>query len=267
MSFAITWLDLREPADHAARDKDLLSRAINHVGRVPTPAIVDLGAGTGSTVRAFGLPGVAWTLVDADAGLLDEADRRLRPRVAVAAMDLRDVAQIPLTGARLVTASALLDLTSAAWIDALAERLGAAQIGIYAALSYDGNMAWSPADPHDAAVTRAFNAHQRSDKGFGPALGPAGADALVEAMRARGFRVWSRPSPWRLGAAETALQEQLLRGIAAAAADAGYAEAIDWLARRLSAAASAVCTIGHTDVLALPARSNAQSKMMSVPRP
>ena len=46
MGFSADWLALREPADHAARDGDLLAAAAQVAGAV----IVDLGCGTGSTL-------------------------------------------------------------------------------------------------------------------------------------------------------------------------------------------------------------------------
>ncbi len=52
---------------------------------------------------------------------------------------------LPLDGARLVTASALCDLVSRDWLEALADRLAARGPAFYAALSYDGAMAWTPA--------------------------------------------------------------------------------------------------------------------------
>ena len=55
--FSTDWLDLREDADRRARDRQLLVRARQWLHRdVPAtqaPVVVDLGAGTGSTLRAF----------------------------------------------------------------------------------------------------------------------------------------------------------------------------------------------------------------------
>jgi SAM-dependent methyltransferase len=72
--FDADWLALREPFDHAARSLHLAQRLAE---RLPVrPRLVDLGAGTGSMFR-FLAPiigrGQDWTLVDADAALLDDA--------------------------------------------------------------------------------------------------------------------------------------------------------------------------------------------------
>lgn len=72
--FDATWLTLREPFDHAARSLHLARRLAE---RLPArPRLMDLGAGTGSMFRYLAPiigRGQDWTLVDADAALLDDA--------------------------------------------------------------------------------------------------------------------------------------------------------------------------------------------------
>lgn len=254
MTFSAEWLALRAPADDAARDPALLTAAVAAAGAAggAAPVILDLGCGTGATARAFSglLPGAAWRLIDADAALLAQAVAATRGEGYW--RDLGDLDGLPLDGAHLVTASALLDLMPRHWLERLVARLAAAQVGLYAALSYDGEMDWSPALPADATVTAAFNAHQRSDKGLGPALGPAAADAAAELLAAAGFMVRVADSPWRLGPQQAALQAELMDGIAAAATEAGLDTAHHWRAAR--AAAPGRCRIGHRDLLALPPR-------------
>jgi SAM-dependent methyltransferase len=257
MGFSAAWLDLREPADHAARDSALLAAAGKAAGE--NPVIVDLGCGTGSTIRAFeghlARP-AEWRLIDNDPDLLAHAATAATGRDGSATthrIDLRDLDALPLSGAGLVTASALLDLCSHDWVKALADRLSRQKLPFYAALNYDGQMDWTPAYPADAVVTRAFNKHQRGDKGFGPALGPDAADAIAEIFAEAGYTVLQAESPWRLGPAEAELQRELLTGIAGAAHEAGAAEALGWGALRTGSVDSAACRIGHRDLLALPA--------------
>ena len=83
--FSISWLDLREKADFAARNKQLLIQALawlraGHDALVANAIVVDLGAGTGSTLRAMtalnfslGVNHILWRLVDQDGDLLDTA--------------------------------------------------------------------------------------------------------------------------------------------------------------------------------------------------
>jgi SAM-dependent methyltransferase len=250
MGFTSDWLALREPADHAARDAGLLQRAVRAAG--PSPVILDLGCGTGSTVRAMRahLPsGTRWRLVDSDPVLLEHATRAAGDGGEAVLLDITDIDALPLHSVTLVTASALLDLVSAAWMRRLADRL---KVPFYAALSYDGHMRWTPALPEDAGVTRAFNAHQRGDKGMGPALGPKAVTQGAELLEAAGFDVARADSAWRLGAGDVALQSALVEGIATAARESGVEEADGWGKARCAAAARTDCVIGHGDILAVP---------------
>lgn len=300
-SFSAEWLALREPADHAARD-ETLTRALAAALAAARPAgsttgpqdpraatvsnaaradshlrAVDLGAGAGSNVRYLlpRLPQVThWTLVDHDAALLEVARRSLAPAAASAGVtiethvaDLRDLAALPLDGCQLVTGAALLDLVSAAWIEGLAARCAAAGSHVLFALSYDGRLECTPADPWDARVRELVNMHQRTDKGFGPALGPDATRVAREAFGAtRGGgaartdtgAVRTAQSNWVLGAADAELQRQLVAGWAQAAQEIapGDAEAIAaWRMRRLDAIARGASTIrvGHQDLLMIQA--------------
>lgn len=269
--FDAAWLALREPADAAARSaalEDKLAGAL--AGRVGTLAIVDLACGTGANLRHLAprLPGPQrWRLVDADEALLAEARRRcagLRDRDGLP-VDITfvqaDLATADLAaccaGAALVTASALLDLVSAAWLDRLAAAIAQARSAALFALDYDGRRVCLPADPDDGPAHAAFDAHQRRDKGFGPALGPQAAAHAARALSARGLRVARARSDWRLGAREATLQGELLRGWTQAAVETAPASRADfegWLARRF-AQREAGClqvSVGHEDLLALP---------------
>lgn len=263
--FSISWLDLREPADFAARDKALATRAIEWLGQAADPIspdriVVDLGSGTGSTLRALtalGANNIVWRLVDLDGKLLNEALRRHGKNYLIEdyQADLTIIAELPLTGANIVSASALFDLASPAFIDALINRLDARKTAVYAALNYDGSTNWIPAHPLDEKILAAFNQDQLRDKGFGPALGPNCTAYLQQVLEQKGYAVEIRPSPWQLGAKDQAMLGELINGIAAAVTE-GYellATQIDeWKAFRLAHLADGTCTIGHWDLLALP---------------
>ena len=264
MSFDPDWLARREPADRSARDPGLLGRAAAHLAAVPRPLAVDLGCGTGATRRAFaGLAGEAsWRFVDNDPALLLRAVEGAGGAARGHLLDLAEIGRLPLEGARLVTASALLDLMPEPWLEAFADRLAGAGLGLYAALSYDGRMRWEPALPGDAAVTTAFNAHQRAR-----GAGPEGASRLAALLESRGYAVETARADWRLGS--DPLAEAHARGVAEAAREAGCEEARGWLQARLAAIASGASStlVGHLDLLALPPGSSAQSKSTSVSSP
>lgn len=251
MGFSPEWLDLREPADHAARDPALRSQALD--GLAPGQVILDLGSGTGSTARAFQdlVPDQAWRFMDADESLLALAARRHRGSQQVA-RDLRAIDALPLDGVGLVTASALLDLMPLDWIAALARHLGQAGIPFYAALNYNGEMEWSPALPEDATITQAFNRHQLGDKGLGPAAGPHSVPEAKRAFEGQGFEVTVAESPWQLGPAQAALHDSLLAGIKTAAAEIGAEGTEAWYDSRRQMLSQSYVSIGHGDLLALP---------------
>ncbi|MEO1199728.1 MAG: class I SAM-dependent methyltransferase [Pseudomonadota bacterium] len=253
--FASSWLDLREPADHAARNADLVQSLSDWARGRTRLTVVDLGCGTGSTVRALTahVPDTTnWHLVDSDPSLLAEAHRRHGNIItAVHQIDLvNGLDQIAHLSPNLITASALFDLVSQDFIDrfvGLGVDLGAA---VYVALTYDGQSDWSPPHKDDEAVTAAFHTDMRCDKGFGPALGPSAAAALAAALTAQGYAVSTGDSIWVLDASQSALIGELTDGIVEAAArHMSPDRAAAWgQAQR----AAPTIRIGHTDILALP---------------
>lgn len=277
MSFSPEWLALREPADHAARSAALLARVAAHFGGRPSLNVVDLGCGAGSNLRALSphLPDrQRWHLVDLDMGLLAAARTRLAAwadeageeghtlvlrkggkhlRVSFVGGDLtRELDRLLNPGAELVTAAALFDLASGPFIDAFVDELVLRRLPLYTVLTYDGTERREPPHPADGAMLAAFHAHQKTDKGFGPAAGPAATRLLAEAFGRAGYRVLRAPSPWRLGGDQAELMRELARGFAGAVKETGRVpEAVvaDWLAARLAATS---CEVGHEDLLALP---------------
>jgi SAM-dependent methyltransferase len=269
MTFDLAWLDLREAADHSARNRDVLAAAVDYCRRLEAPLVLDLGSGTGSTVRALSHhlpPGTRWRLVDNDRRLLEAAQARHGAAVETVVADLKHLRSLPIEGVDLVVASALFDLVSMTWLEELTELLAARQCGLYSALNYNGHMAWEPALADDDRVRQCFNLHQGRDKGFGHALGPSAASALEQMCRARGYWTMRAESNWSLGAAEQALQDEFNDGVARAAADEGFERSRDWGQARRAASGSTSCTVGHEDVAALP-RARAQSKTTSLPSP
>lgn len=256
------WLALREPADRAARHDGLVADLARHLADMENARILDIGCGTGSTWRSLKdrMPGeVGWTLLDHDPGLLEEAQRRIGQdsQVAFRRHDLNDIDGLPLESVDVVTASALFDLCSERFCEAVAGRLASARIGLYAALNYDGIMDWSLPHPLDERMVDLFNRHQRTDKGFGTALGPDATSCLARQFAARGYDVRIGNSPWRMDASSTALQVELLNGLRRPLlemSELSEKEVDDWLEYRLAAIGQpgSSCRVGHTDLLALP---------------
>jgi len=279
LSFAASWLALREPHDHAARADELTQQLCRYLRSRSADSdkgairVLDLACGTGSSLRYLA-PRLGasqhWTMVDRDPALLARLCGEERPQVAIepVCLDLvEDLERLPLAGVDLITASALLDLVSAGWLERLvaavldARKQQPARSGppaLLFALSYDGSVIWQPALPEDGAAVALFNRHQRSDKGFGPALGPSAAGEAALQLQAAGFTVTQASSTWRLGPADTAIQREFLAGIAGAAATlASESTRVQaWLQERLALVdrGHSAVEVGHQDVLAVPPR-------------
>ncbi|QHA10053.1 methyltransferase domain-containing protein [Streptomyces broussonetiae] len=266
--YAPEWLQLREPADAAARAQDLLDplriRLTNLPGRTGALAVHDLGCGTGSMGRwlAPRLDGAQhWVLHDRDPYLLHFA-AAASPRSAAdgsrVTVETRraDVARLTpeaLGGASLVTASALLDVLTREEVGTLVDACTGAGCPALLTLSVAGRVELTPADPLDAEIAEAFNDHQRR----AGLLGPDAVTATCEAFAARGAAVRVHPSPWRLGPEQAALTEQWLRGWVGAAVEQRPAlrdRAARYLRARLAACAAGELRVmvHHSDLLALP---------------
>lgn len=262
--FSADWLTLREPFDIRARNASILDAVAASLATFPSVQIVDLACGTGSTLRALStrLPNRQhWKLVDNDLGLLGRATAAQRPDGVVVTgipLDLNRDLEAALDGpVDLVTTSALLDLVSESWLERLAVEIAARAIPFYAALSYEGTIDLAPRDPLDATVIAAINTHQRTDKGFGRALGPAAADAAIARFKSLGYSVRHGRSDWVIGPQDQDMQNEILAGWAHAAREIDaltLSETAAWLTRRRDfvAAGRASLRVGHVDVFAAP---------------
>jgi hypothetical protein len=261
------WLALREPADVAARSALLTREIVDAIGRGDPLSVLDLGAGTGSNLRY--LAGrlhspQRWLLVDRDASLLANVQARMSSWAAVHGYNVKtDGDRLVIRGQRvdcrietrcldlggltdpgifsdrhLVTASALLDLVSEAWLSALARHCRERGAAVLFALTYNGRSTSSPEEPEDKAIRELMNRHQRtSDKGFGPAAGPEAIECAARSFAVVGYHVRREASDWVLLPDMRELQRQLIEGWAEAALEIVPDQAAmvgSWLARRLA---------------------------------
>ena len=275
MSFSADWLALREPTVLRARNATVRAAALAGIAGLDPVAIVDLACGTGSGLRALAplLPArQTWRLYDNDLSLLARAAANPRPertQVTVHPLDLVHDLEAALDGAvDLVTTTALLDLVSADWLERLAVECAARRLPVYAALSYDGRITFDPVDPTDAAIVAAVNAHQRGDKGFGPALGPTAATAAIARFETVGYVVVHDAADWVFGRRDRDIQNDLLAGWASAAREFDAPmldEIIAWLTRRrdLVAAGRSSIRVGHIDVFARPTETRRADRSQS----
>ena len=262
------WLALREPADAAARARDLVEHMVR---KLPSPGrwvIHDIGCGTGAMGRwlAPQLPGPQhWVLRDHDRDLLGIAAARAPgPAADGAAVTVEakhsDITRLhpgDLAGASLITASALLDILSEEELAGLVSVCADPGYPLLLTLSVVGRVELSPPDPLDRRVAAAFDAHQRRVTERGHLLGPDAVARAGEEFGRRGAEVVVRPSPWRLGVWQAGLMEQWFIGWVGAACEQEIelaAETDVYIRRRLAQAAAGqlAVTVDHADLLVLP---------------
>lgn len=267
LEVSVDWLALREPEDARARSEALAGAVPQLLGDGPL-VVHDLGSGTGSMMRwlAPRLPGPqTWVLHDWNAGLLLRAAERERPRdtagrpagIRSRTGELDALDPSALRGASLVTASALLDVLTAAEAHAIVDACLATAAPVLLSLSVTGEVALTPWDPRDIRFARAFNAHQRREVAGRRLLGRYGAPLVGGLFRLAGWHVRSALTTWQLDAAVPLLLGEWFDGWTGAALEhdprlrhetAGYRE-LRWAQHdhgELSA------RVYHLDLLAWP---------------
>ena len=263
-----SWLALREPADAAARARDLVTELVARLPAGDPIVIHDLGCGTGSMGRWLApiLPGPQhWVLHDRDPDLLasavaDPPGRAFDDTPVTVETRTSDISRLrphDLTGGTLITASALLDMLTRDELSRLAALCVAAGCPALLTLSVVGRVELTPADPLDDRVAAAFNAHQRRMTDRGRLLGPDGPRAATEEFSGLGAQILQRSSPWRLDRSQAELAREWFAGWVDAACEQEpeLATLAKGYRRRRLAEGSAgrlVITVGHTDLLILP---------------
>jgi SAM-dependent methyltransferase len=285
-SFDGDWLDLREPFDAAARDPGLAMRLSEALPA--RPRIMDLGAGTGALLRWLGHfigRAQAWTLVDADAALIERAFDTIAERAEAAGWgvtfpgrrtllvhsprgawrveglvaDLREAPEnLPLHSVDAVVNTALCDLVSRDWIERMAAACAARRLPFYGALNVTGRERFLPPHRDDALVARGFARDQARDKGFwGVALGAKAPGAIAESFEARGYAVLRAQSDWIVPRTAPRMALELAEGHARAARawERRFETRLArWVMDRAAQARDLrlAARIGHADLLCLP---------------
>ena len=280
-----TWLQLREPADVAARSESLTRTIVGSLAHRETVQVLDLATGTGSNLRYLA-PRLQsrqrWRVIDRDSTLLAllpermsswgagrgydvdtiggsesviQSEEDLVCQVESSPLDVNSLDDLDIfANCHLVTASALLDLVSEQWLIALAARCHEVGAAVLFALTYSGCSSCVPAEPEDEMVRDLLNRHQKTDKGLGgPAAGPDAASCAARCFADVGYRVWTEPSDWMLGSPEHELQRRLVDGWAQAATELAPDNASGiarWHARRIAHvdAGRSRIVVGHFDV-------------------
>ena len=267
---------LREAVDHRSRNQALLLKLAAHFAEREDILVVDLGAGTGSNLRAVApvLPARQhWILFDHDPALLAAARDTIMQwadssRAVATGLEVSKSGKSLLIEFRktdltaepaawdnaspnLVTAAALFDLVSEPWIERFVAALARARLPLYTALNHDGVAEWAPPHAADRRMTIAFEWHFGGDKGFGPSAGSRASKLMAGKLTSAGYEIERGRSDWRLGPADRKLIAMLAEGWANAAGETGEVPApaiAEWCAARKAEGVS--CLVRHEDFLA-----------------
>ena len=155
---------------------------------------------------------------------------------------------------------------SGSWLDRLLSEIAKRQLPFYTTLTYDGRAEIEPVDALDATMIAAANTHQRTDKGFGPALGPTAADTAIAQLESVQYSVITGASDWLIGPNESESQMKIFAIWASAGQVVGGVsrpDVVGWLARRRDAviAGCSSIRIGHIDFFATPIGTFEESKV------
>jgi hypothetical protein len=262
------WLAIREPADAAARSAELVDHLRRHLPAAGRHLMHDLGCGTGAMGRWLAplLPGAQhWVLHDQDADLLQiaaaDSPGPAADGVAVTVearhSDITRLHVGDLSGASLITASALMDILTHDELARLVAVCAGAGCPILLTMSVVGRVGLTPPDPLDARVAAAFDAHQRRETARGRLVGPDAVTLAAEEFGRLGAEVLVRPTPWRLGPSQADLATEWFMGWVRAACEQQVqlaAETDIYTRRRLAQARAGqlAVTVDHADLLVLP---------------
>ncbi|HEV7186166.1 MAG: hypothetical protein ACHP7F_07465 [Actinomycetales bacterium] len=261
------WLALREPEDAAARSRDLALAAAAMLPEGPV-VVHDLGSGTGSMMRWLAplLPHrQMWILHDWNADLITRAVEDARPLdrdgspvfVSSRTGNLGDLRAEDLSGASLVTASALLDVLTSRELHAVVEACVAVGCPVLLTLSVTGEVRLSPRDDFDTTLERAFNAHQLREADGRRQLGAHGGALARGLFKQAGWHVRPSTTEWQLDQSQPRLLSEWLDGWVDAAGEQEpvlRTEVERYRRRRASQEESGAltATIRHLDLLAWP---------------
>lgn len=263
---ASDWLQLREPADAAARDvawHTLRPHVAAWLATTTGPLhAIDVGAGTGANTRwlAPRLAGLsagrdtAWTLLDHDDDLLRDVPPGTDARLVQG--DLADLPALLDERATLVTASALLDLLTAGQMDTLLDAAQSRGAALLLALTIGEDCLIEPLSEADEALSRRLDAAFHRHQGRGKALG----HRAIGHLQARRPDTVLAASPWRLGAQHADLADRFLTDRVGASLEAApdlADPARGWLERRRASLhrGELRVTLEHTDAWVSPDRS------------
>lgn len=98
---------------------------------------------------------------------------------------------------QLISFSAVLDLMSKSTINNIL-KIAKSDCALYFSLCFNGKVKWTPSNTMDKYILSFFNNHQRSDKGFGLALGCKSIEYISKLAKSRDLSIKIKESPWQI---------------------------------------------------------------------
>ena len=223
--FSKSWINMRIYYDDLARS-DALVKFLKRSNKADSYHLIDMCCGSGSfliwTLKNE-LIFKECTLVDNDLDLLKSVKSNLRKNLKgkysfkantnnsdleiFRGSEVRstvrikkgdcDEYKIGKNQSYIISYSAAIDLMSKSSINNSLSKLGDGNVLFYS-LCFDGQVKWNPSHPYDKYILSMFNRHQRSNKGFGAALGYESIEFLTKKAAKLGYRVAIKDSPWAI---------------------------------------------------------------------
>ena len=231
--FSADWLTIREEEDIIARDSSILECVQEHLEQATSLNILDIGSGTGATMRAL-FPKFKhrqiWTLLDADRKLLARS-KSLNQSLVKDSTNEMHLVYFDLTKGfgylnadyNLVTTTAFLDLVSESWIKEFVQTLKDNNLAFYCSITPTNKIVIEPKISLDDKIICAFNTHRYKDKGFGKSLGGKVTDFTINNLNNSDFQVFQANKEWGCQNPDSGFRKAfytyLIEGIAEAVAE------------------------------------------------